>query len=85
MCGMLFNTGILLIHITEYNDQPPQFNLTQYNIEIEEELNINSFIRNLYCTDEDDKIDSYSLIQDEPRRPTFFSFYSTSGLVLTIN
>ncbi|GFR67788.1 cadherin-87A, partial [Elysia marginata] len=78
-------TGVLLIHVTEYNDQPPQFNSTQYNIVIKEELNINSFIQNLYCTDEDDKIDGYSLVQDEPRRPNFFSFYATSGAMLVEN
>ncbi|GFO04281.1 cadherin-87a [Plakobranchus ocellatus] len=78
-------TGILLIHITEYNDQPPRFNSSQYNIVITEELNINSFIQNLYCTDEDDKIESYSLNQDQPRRPNFFSFYSTSGAMLIEN
>ncbi|RUS73609.1 hypothetical protein EGW08_018632 [Elysia chlorotica] len=74
--------GILLIQIIEYNDQPPQFNLTHYEIVMPEELNINSFIQNLYCTDEDDKIESYSLTQESPRRPTFFSFYSTSGAMI---
>ncbi|CAL1530727.1 unnamed protein product [Lymnaea stagnalis] len=78
-------TGSFLIYILEYNDQAPTFEQPYYNISIEEEQNINSFVQNLNCRDEDDKIAGYGLTQDNPRTPLCFAFLPGSGAMIVID
>ncbi|KAH9513024.1 hypothetical protein Btru_035618 [Bulinus truncatus] len=75
-------TGSFLVYILEYNDQAPRFELPLYNISLEEEQNINSFVSNLNCQDDDDKIAGYDLIQESPLRPVFFSLIPGSGAMI---
>ncbi|CAG5119658.1 unnamed protein product, partial [Candidula unifasciata] len=75
--------GTLLIHVLEFNDQAPGFDFyPAYEITIEEELNINSYVQNLNCRDVDDTIAGYTITQDNPRTPLYFSLLPGSGAMI---
>ncbi|XP_055876321.1 cadherin-87A-like [Biomphalaria glabrata] len=75
-------TGSFLIYILEYNDHAPRFDLPLYNISIDEEQNVNAFVVNLNCRDDEDKISGYTLTQTSPRLPQYFSLIPGSGAMI---
>ncbi|XP_067670802.1 cadherin-87A-like [Haliotis asinina] len=72
--------GILIIRIREYNDQSPAFLQSRYDLVVEEEQAIGTFITALVAQDADDAIASYDIIE---RDQNLFSIVSETG-VLTV-
>lgn len=77
---LVLQPGTLLIHILEYNDKAPYFDsFPAYEITIDEELNLNSYVQNLNCQDDDDRIAGYAIKSDNPLGSSYFSLLPGSG------
>ncbi|BFZ17793.1 hypothetical protein BsWGS_20832 [Bradybaena similaris] len=75
--------GTLLIHILEVNDKAPYFDsFPAYEITIDEEMNLNSYVQNLNCQDEDDSIAGYTITPDNPLGSSYFSLLPGSGAMI---
>ncbi|XP_046569688.1 cadherin-87A-like isoform X3 [Haliotis rubra] len=72
--------GILIIRIREYNDQSPAFLQSRYDLVVEEEQSIGTFITALVAQDADDAIARYDIVE---REQNLFSIISETG-VLTV-
>ncbi|ESO87059.1 hypothetical protein LOTGIDRAFT_229249 [Lottia gigantea] len=71
-------TGTVIITILEVNDEPPEFEKNIYNITIDEELPIGTFIMTLIAKDKDDIISAYRLTSNPQN---FFSLAQQTGVV----
>ncbi|XP_071106139.1 cadherin-87A-like [Haliotis cracherodii] len=71
--------GILIIRIKEYNDQSPAFQRSRYDLSVEEEQPIGTFVVALVAQDADDAIKQYDIVE---RDQNLFSIISETGVLI---